>query len=167
MRPDSSETAFEGVLFRVAVERWGGARREIVVHPGSVAVVAVDAEDCAVLVRQLREPAREELLELPAGTLEPGESPLACARRELAEETGLHGGQWRELTGFWTSPGFLREHLTLFLAERLLEGPAAPQSDERVDLLRVPLAEVAQCLDRIRDAKTLVGLLLLLRDRAL
>ena len=79
------------------VERWGEHEREIVEHPGAVAIVAVDADDRIVLVRQLREPARKELLELPAGTVDEGEEPLATAQRELAEETGLRGGEWRHV----------------------------------------------------------------------
>src|SRR5262249_49372260 len=107
MRPDASHTAYNGRLVSVTVETWGEHEREIVEHPGAVAIVAVDARDHVVLVRQLREPARTELLELPAGTLG-DEEPLACARRELAEETGLHGGEWRHAASFWTTPGFCR-----------------------------------------------------------
>ena len=165
--PDRTETVFEGTLFDVVAEQWGETRREIVVHPGSVAVVAIDLEERVVLVRQAREPARGEVLELPAGTREDGEESLATARRELAEETGLHGGRWRELAAFWTSPGFLREHLTLFLAEGLEEGEPAPAGDERLTVERWPLGEVAGRLGELNDAKTIAGLLLLLRDRGL
>jgi ADP-ribose pyrophosphatase len=118
-------------------------------------------------VRQLREPARKKLLELPAGTLEGDEEPLACARRELQEETGLRGGDWSELTAFWTTPGFCREHMTLFLAERVDEGEAALEDDEQVELVRWPVADLGDRLDEVEDAKTLAGLLLLLRRRAL
>jgi ADP-ribose pyrophosphatase len=130
-----------------------------------VAVVAVDGDDRVVLVRQQREPARAALLELPAGTREPGEEPLATAQRELAEETGLRGGRWRELARFWTSPGFLREEMVLFLAEDAEEGEAALDDDEDVELVRIPVTALAGRLGEFRDAKTLVGLLLLLRDR--
>jgi ADP-ribose pyrophosphatase len=143
----------------------GEATREIVEHPGAVAIVAVDGEDRVVLVRQRRESARRELLELPAGTIEAGEEPLAPARRELAEETGLRGGRWHEVTAFWSSPGFLRERITLFLAEGLEEGESAPASDERVELVRWPVGELPRRLEAIEDAKTLIGLLWLVHKR--
>src|SRR5439155_17624284 len=88
VKPDESRTVYDGKLVDVTLERWGEHEREIVEHPGAVAIVAVDHDDRVMLVRQLREPARKALLELPAGTLEDGEEPLAAARRELEEETG-------------------------------------------------------------------------------
>jgi ADP-ribose pyrophosphatase len=167
MRPDDERIAWKGRLFDVIVERWGGHDREIVRHPGAVAIVAVDADDRVVLVRQRREATRAVLLELPAGTREPGEEPLVTAQRELAEETGLHGGRWRELARFWTSPGFVREQLTVFAAEGAVDGEAALEDDEDVEVVRVPVVELPGRLDEIHDAKTLVGLLLLLRERGL
>ena len=163
--PDSSRLVYEGRLLGLTVERWGEHEREIVEHPGSVAIVAVGADDVVTLVRQLREPARKELLELPAGRLEPGEDPLAAARRELAEETGLRGGRWRELAAFWTTPGFCREHMRVFAAEGVEPGPSSTEEDERIELVRWPLAGVAARLAEIEDAKTLVGLLLYLGGR--
>jgi ADP-ribose pyrophosphatase len=165
MRPDESKTAYEGKLVSVTLERWGAHEREIVEHPGAVAIIALDAEERVVLVRQLREPARAELLELPAGTLERGEQPLDCARRELQEETGLTAGAWSELAAFWTTPGFCRERMTLFLVEAAIEGEADPAEDERVELVRWPVSDVASRLGEIEDAKTLAGLLLLLRRK--
>src|SRR4051795_1180268 len=102
MKPDESRRGFEGGRIIVDGERWGAHEREIVEHPGAVAIVAVDADDRVVLVRQLREPARKHLLELPAGGLEEGEEPLGTAKRELREETGLNGGEWRHAASFWT-----------------------------------------------------------------
>src|SRR5919202_252329 len=102
--PSAAKTVYDGKQFDVVVETWGDRHREIVRHPGATAIVAVDREGCVTLVRQLREPARKELLELPAGTLEEGEEPLTTAQRELTEETGLRGGSWRELGAFWTTP---------------------------------------------------------------
>ena len=166
MKPDAVERVYDGKLIDVVVETWGEAKREIVRHPGAVAIVAVDAEDRGVLVRQLREAALKQLLELPAGGLDHGEEPLAAARRELRDETGLHGGDWREAHGFWTTPGYSDEHMTLFFATGLDEGEAeGADDDEDIELVRWPLAEVPGRLREIEDAKTLAGLLLFLADR--
>ena len=165
MKPDESRIAYDGKLVDVTVERWGDHEREIVEHPGAVAVVAVDREGYVTLVRQQREPARKLMVELPAGTLEEGEEPAETARRELAEETGLHGGDWRFVTTFWTTPGFCRERMHLFFAEGVEAGDASPDEDEDVELVRWPVAEIERHLHEIEDAKTLAGLLLFLRDR--
>ncbi len=164
-QPDRSERVYDGDLIGLVVETWGGNRREIVEHPGSVAIIAVDAEDRVVLVRQLREPARRRLLELPAGGIEPGAEALPSAQRELREETGLHGGDWREATAFWTTPGFCNEHMTLYLATGLSEGEPEADEDESIEVVRWPVADIADRLGEIEDAKTLAGLLLLLRER--
>jgi ADP-ribose pyrophosphatase len=165
VRPDDSRSAWEGKLLAVTLERWGEHEREIVEHPGAVTIVAVDGDDRVALVRQLREATRKKLLELPAGTLEPGEEPLATARRELEEETGLTGGEWREVTRFYTAPGFCRELMTLFLAEGVEPGDARPEADEELELVRWPVTEIEQRLGEIEDAKSLAGLLLYLKLR--
>jgi ADP-ribose pyrophosphatase len=165
VRPDESRTVYDGRLFDVTVERWGEHEREIVEHPGAVAIVAVDRDDHVTLVRQLREPARKELLELPAGTLEEGEEPLATAKRELEEETGLTGGSWRELAAFYTTPGFCRERMHLFVAEGVEAGPARQEADESIELVRVPVGELRERVRRLEDAKTIAGLLLYLGER--
>jgi ADP-ribose pyrophosphatase len=163
MRPDETRTVYDGTLVDVTLERWGEHVREIVEHPGSVAIVAVDREARVWLVRQLREPARKRLVELPAGTREPGEEPLETARRELREECGLTGGTWRELAAFWTTPGFCRERMWLYHAGDVEAGEAAPDVDEDVEIVRWPVSEVETRLGEIEDAKTLAGLLLFLR----
>jgi len=163
--PRSSRTAYDGKLFDVLVEDWAGREREIVDHPGSTTIVAIH-DGAVVLVRQLREPARKRLLELPAGTLEDGEEPLASAQRELAEEVGLHGGRWSELGGFWTSPGFLREYMHVFVAEELEAGEPDPDDDEEVEVVRWPVTEIASRIGELEDAKTIAGLLLYLRSRS-
>ena len=161
--PKSSPRGYQGKLFDVVIEDWEGREREIVDHPGSTAIVALH-DGAVVLVRQLREPARKPLLELPAGTLEDGEEPLASAQRELAEEVGLYGGRWRRLGAFWTSPGFLREYMHVFLAEELEAGEADPEDDEDVEVVRWAVAEIAGRIDELEDAKTIAGLLLYLRS---
>src|SRR5919202_4979734 len=117
--------------------------------PGAEAIVAVAREERVTLVRQRREPARKELLELPAGTLEEGEEPLTTARRELEEETGQSGGAWRELAAFWTTPGFCRERMHLFVAEGVDDGDAAPAADEDLEVVRWSLTEVEPRLDEL------------------
>ncbi len=163
--PDESRVVYDGRLIDVTLERWGDSEREVVEHPGAVAIVAVDTEGFVTLVRQLREPARRRLLELPAGTAEPGEEPLATARRELREECGLTGGEWRELARFWTTPGFCRELMTVFAAEGVERGEASPEPDEDLELVRWPVEEIGSRLGEIEDAKTLAGLLLYLQHR--
>jgi ADP-ribose pyrophosphatase len=165
LEPDSAWRAYEGRLLGLTVERWGEHEREIVEHPGAVAIVAVDAQGYVWLVRQLREATRKRLLELPAGTAEAGEEPLETAQRELREECGLTGGRWRELAAFWTTPGFCRERMHLFAAEGVERGEAQPAPDEELELVRWPVADVDERLGEIEDAKTLAGLLLYLRTR--
>ena len=165
MKPDESRRVFEGKRISVDVERWGGHEREIVRHPGAVAIVAVDAEQRVTLVRQLREPVRKRLLELPAGTREPGEEPLATAKRELAEEAGLGGGEWRLAASFYSTPGFCDELVHVYIAEGVEETERAPQDDEEIELVRLPAAQLEALLPQIEDAKTLAGLLLYLRGR--
>jgi ADP-ribose pyrophosphatase len=164
LEPDSARRVYQGRLLGVTVERWGENEREIVEHPGAVAIVAVDSEGYVALVRQLREATREYLLELPAGTAEPGEEPLATAQRELKEECGLSGGTWRELAAFWTTPGFCRERMHLFAAEGVEPGEAAPEPDEDLELVRWPVSDIGARLHEIEDAKSLLGLLLYLQQ---
>jgi len=156
-------TLYEGPVFRV--ERREG--RDVVVHAAVAAVVALDREDRLNLVRQRRVPVGVDLLEVPAGFIDDGESPLGAAQRELAEETGLHGGEWSELATFFTSAGFTDERVHLFLATGLEAGTSSPTDDEELELVCVPLADVPGLIDRVDDAKTLIGLLLLVRDRHL
>jgi len=167
VRPDDARLVYQGRLLGVTVERWGRYEREIVEHPGAVAIVAVDADGWVTLVRQMREATRGELLELPAGTREEGEEPLATAKRELREECGLAGGEWSELATFWTTPGFCRERMTVFAAEGVEpSGAPDPEEDEQLEPVRIRLEELEQRLGEIEDAKTLVGLLLYLRTRS-
>ncbi len=165
MKPDDSRRVFEGKQISIDVERWGEREREIVRHPGAVAIVAVDAAGRVMLVRQLREPARKQLLELPAGTREPDEEPLSTAKRELEEEAGLAGGDWRLAATFYSTPGFCDELVRVYFAQGVEETERAPQEDEEIELVRVPVEELEPLLPEIEDAKTLAGLLLYLRER--
>jgi ADP-ribose pyrophosphatase len=163
--PEASRTVYEGARFDVVVEQWGEGEREIVEHPGSTAIVAIDADGLVVLVRQTRRAARKRLLELPAGTLEPGEQPLETAKRELAEEVGLRGGRWRELASFYTTPGFCRERIYVFLAEDVEDGEPAPEEDEDIEVVRWRVDEIERRLPELEDGKTIAGLLLYLARR--
>ena len=165
MKPDESRTVYDGRLLGLTIERWGDYEREIVEHPGAVAIVAVDDEGYVWLVRQLREATRGRLLEIPAGTAEAGEEPLETARRELREECGLTGGEWRRLAAFWTTPGFCRERMVLFAAEGVVAGEASPAEDEELEIVRWSVGEIPQRLGEVEDAKTLAGLLLYLQTR--
>ena len=156
-------TLYEGPKFRVERRE----ERDVVVHAPVAAILAVDGADQLTLVRQYRVPVAASMLELPAGFIDAGESPLEAARRELAEETGLHGGEWAEVAAFYTSSGFTDERVHLFLATGLEPGEASPTEDEKLEVVRVPLAEVPGLIGTCDDAKTLIGLLLLVRDRHL
>ena len=139
------------------------ASREIVEHPGAVAILALDQEKRVVLVRQYRQAVGRVLLEVPAGKLEQGEEPLQCARRELAEETGCRGGSWRELAWFYSSPGFCNEKIYIFLAEGVVAGEMVPADDDEVlEPLWIDQDELERMVGEkmIRDAKTVISLLL-------
>jgi len=150
---------YDGKLFDV--ERRDG--KDVVVHGPAVAIVALDLDENVMLVRQPRVAAGGPLLELPAGGVEDGESPLVSAQRELREETGLHGGDWVEVATFFTTPGYSDEKMHLFLATGLERGEPSPEGSEEIELVRVPFEEIGSLLAEIEDAKTLAGLLLLLR----
>jgi ADP-ribose pyrophosphatase len=151
---------------------WRGRRFSVLVEdgyeiadtPDAVAIVALDAEERVVLVRQKRVATGTKLLELPAGLIDEGEEPLASARRELREETGLHGGSWRELASFWTSPGFVNERVTVFTADGLEEGEPEPDEGEDLEIVRWTLPEVEARVPELEDASTIIGLLLYLRE---
>lgn len=140
--------------------------REVMDHPGAVVIVPVEA-DRVLLVRQPREAVQEMTLELPAGKLDhPGEEPLACARRELAEEVGRAAATWRDMGGFYTAPAILTEFIHCFLATGLGPAEAADaDEDEAIEVIEWPLDDLDALIDRARDAKTLVGLLRLDRER--
>jgi 8-oxo-dGTP pyrophosphatase MutT (NUDIX family) len=160
-----SETVWEGRIASVRVDQFRyddgqEAEREIVAHPGAVAIVAHDGERL-FLVRQPREAVAEQgLLELPAGKLdEEGEEPLDTAKRELAEEIGKGARTWEHLTSFYTSPGFADEECHVYLASDLYDERAEADDTERIEIVEAPLADLDDVIEGCRDSKTLVGLL--------
>ena len=166
------------MTFRVdTIERADGSRgtRDIVGHPGAVAILALDADDRVLLVRQYRVAIGEALLEIPAGTLDVAEDgtiedPDEAARRELEEETGMRAGSWRLIARFWTAPGFASELMHLYLATDLRDADGErlqPDEDEHLEVERIPWRDALAAAERgeFRDAKSLVGLLWLARLR--
>ena len=162
-----SERVFDGRLLKLRVDRVAlpsgrETTREVVEHPGAVAIVPLLDDGRAVLVRQYRHAVGRALLEIPAGTLDqPGESAEDAAARELAEETGYTAARLERLAAFYPAPGFATEHMTLFLATGLTEGDQGMMEDEEITVETVELDAVPDLIARgeLRDAKTLVGLL--------
>jgi ADP-ribose pyrophosphatase len=168
------------MTFRVdTIERADGTRstRDIVGHPGAVAILAVDPDDQVLFVRQYRTAAKRVLLEIPAGTLDidastgATEDPDLAARRELEEETGYRAERWQKLTTFWTAPGFASELMHLYLATDLRpahpDERLGPDEDEHLRLERMPFADAIAAVERgeVADAKSILGLLWLDRQR--
>ncbi len=165
-RTRNSQYAFHGHLIQVRqdeVELPNGrfSQREVVEHPGAVGIVALTRQGEVVLIRQYRYSVQEVLWEIPAGKLDRGELPEACARRELEEETGYTAHSWQKIAEFFTSPGFSNEILHLYLARGLREGNQNLEPDEQIELESWPLNTALDKLatGQIRDAKTMVGLL--------
>ncbi len=162
----SSRQVYEGRIISLRVDEivlsdGTKAVREVVDHPGAVVIIALDDDRHVYFVRQYRHAVGQSLIELPAGTLEPGEEPLAAAKRELREEVGLIADDWRPLGSFFSSPGFLNEELHVFLAWGLTQQDADPDIDEELAVERIPLMELRHRLAEIPDAKTLAALRLL------
>ncbi len=171
MKIVSSKEVYRSKIFRVtedeATDNSGFAiKRAIVRHPGSSVMLAAE-EDRILLVRQFRLPAGKELWELPAGKVDEGETPLEAAKRELIEETGYTAERWEPLASYFPSPGFLEEHMHLFLAEGLQKGTATPMDDERIETRWFGREEVNRLIDagEMEDGKTLIGFLLWDRRR--
>jgi len=162
----SSHTLFVGPVFSVRRERViepSGIEvtKDVVVHPGSVVVLPVFSNGDILLVRQYRHAVGCYLWELVAGTMEPGESALAGARRELLEETGYTAKRWRLLMDVFPTPGFLSEHMAVFACDGLKPGPARPEADEKIQCRKFSLHELERRMrsGRLRDTKSIASIL--------
>ncbi|HEY3379622.1 MAG TPA: NUDIX hydrolase [Armatimonadota bacterium] len=163
----SSEVVFKGRLLTIRVDQVrlpDGllATREVVAHPGAVAMVPMLDADHVLLVRQWRNAAGRAMLEIPAGTLTPGEDPLACAEREMMEEVGYRPRQLTPLFATYLAPGYSTEKLHVFLAEDLVAERLAQDEDERIEVVSLTWSEIDALLLRgeFADSKTVSGLLL-------
>ncbi|MBE7048312.1 MAG: NUDIX hydrolase [Ruminococcaceae bacterium] len=162
----ATEKIYEGQIITVrkdtvALPNGGKSLREIVEHPGGVAVVAIDENEMVYMVRQYRHAFGDVVMEIPAGKLDDGEEPNDCCVRELAEETGLSAGRYDYLGKFMLSPGFCKEWIHIYLARDLSIGKAHLDPDEFLEVIKVPLSQlVAMIMDnKLQDAKTVMGIL--------
>ena len=160
------DTIYTGRIFKVVkkfITNNSGKQleRHVVVHPGAVVILPVLSDGRIVLIRQDRIAVEENLIELPAGTMEPGEEPIATARRELREETGYRADELVPALKFYASPGFVKEEMRLFVATKLTAGPTAMDDDEKIEPLLVDMPQALKMIQsgEIRDAKTIIGLL--------
>ncbi len=163
-----SKTLYRGHIIRLVKDRFilrqapgKVVTREIVRHPGAVVVLPFVDKRRILLLRQFRYAAEGDLWEIPAGTLEPGERPLRCAKRELEEETGFRAEKWRSLTRFLLAPGISDEWMTLYRAEDLKPGRKDLDHDEWIEHEVVTLERARAMVRRgtIRDAKTILAIL--------
>lgn len=162
-----SQRRYEGRIVNVRVDRVQLASgrettREVVEHPGAVAVLPVQEDGNILLVRQFRYAAGRELLEVPAGTREPGEPPEACALREIEEEAGVRAGSLEHLATFYISPGWCNEEMVIYRATGLQDSRVNPDDDEVIDVVTVSPDEVPGLMQsgQVADAKTITALLL-------
>ena len=156
---------YEGRVVRLRVDTVAlpdgrSAQREVAEHAPVVVIIPLDGDGNVLMVRQYRLPVKQFLLELPAGGIDPGESVEEAVQRELREETGQRAGRLERLAAFYASPGYCDELMHLFLATELEHGPLAGDSDESIEVVRMPLAEALALVEQgeICDAKTIIGL---------
>lgn len=166
-RTIKSETKYEGKIINVRedtilLDSGGQAQREVAEHRPAVAILPIDQENNALLVRQYRHPTKQMILEVPAGLVELGEEPDDSAMRELREETGYSSRNLRLLGGLWSSPGFTDEYLYCYIAKDLVENRLQPDEDEEITVEKIPLSRVNQLirLGEIQDAKTVALILM-------
>ena len=168
----SNQLIYEGraVKLRVdTVETPDGREttREIVEHSDCIAVIAIDADDNVLLVKQFRKPVEKELLEIPAGGIEPDEDAVAAVRREMQEETGFLPRKLECLGGFYSAPGYCTEYLYLYLATDLVPSQLYAEDTENIELVKVPISQIPDLIASggICDAKSLAGLFTFLESR--
>lgn len=161
-----SRRVFEGRIVNLRVDTvelpdGHRATREIVEHIQAVTILPVESDGRIVMVRQYRLPVGAVMLELPAGSADPGEEPATAAQRELQEETGLRAGRLSPLGGFWVAPGYCEEYIHIFVGLDLTESPLEADEDERIEVVRLTLTEALAAIDRgeINDAKSVIGVL--------
>lgn len=161
-----TETIYEGRIVNLYLETvrlpdGKEALREVIRHGGAVAVVPLHADGDITLVRQFRLPAGTHLLEIPAGTLEPGEDPQECARRELQEEVGLYPGRLVPMGGIFLAPGYSSEYIHLYVALDLQPSSLAGDDDEFLEVVRMPLDDFLTQVDagEVADAKSIAAVL--------
>lgn len=166
-KPLGSRRIFEGKVINLRVDTvlspaGNECTREVIEHPGGVAVVALTEKNEVVAVRQYRRPADAVLLEIPAGKLAPGEEPLICGTRELKEETGFTADSFEYLGFHYPTPGFCDEKIHIFLATELRAGEIAPDEDEFLQVLKYPIGEFVRMIEsgEIIDGKTIIGIFL-------
>ena len=179
-----SKLSYEGKVFSVYTDTLvepgdtKARKKDVIRHNGSVVILAIDEtknrelgsgpkDPAVILIRQYRHAAGQFLLELPAGRIEPNERPLAAAKREMIEETGIRAKRWTLLTKYFASPGFLGEWMQIYLAQDLEHGAAKPEEDEHIELIPMPLSHVLQLIAgrKLHDGKTLIGVSLLAQGR--
>jgi len=161
-----TQTEYEGAIVKVkrdVVELQNGnlAMREIVEHPGGVGIVPLTSDNRVLMVRQYRYPVEKELLEIPAGKLSDGETPLDCAIRELSEETGCTAGEYIDLGAIYPSPGFCKETLYTYLALDLQYGEMHLDRDELLSVETIDIEKLIEMImaNEIPDAKTVIGIM--------
>ena len=168
----SSTVVYDGRAIRVrvdSVEKTGGEKttREIVEHADCIAVIAVDDRDNVLLVNQFRKPVEKELLEIPAGGIDPGEDPVTAVQREMREETGFFPNSVERLGGFYSVPGYSSEYLYLYLATDLVHSPLVAEDTGGIEVVRVPISQIRNMIGegKIPDAKSIAGPLAFLEHR--
>ena len=162
----TAETVYEGIIVNVRrdiaeLQNCSRVQREVIEHPGGVGIVPVTKDNKVLMVRQFRYPMEEEILEIPAGKLDPGETPLGCAIRELSEETGCTAGRYVYLGASYPSPGFCTEIIHIYLALDLRSGEMHPDENELLSVEPVAIDELIGKImaNELPDSKSIIGIM--------